>query len=1410
MQESNAMGVLGALGTLETSDASKRLWRRSARSKSRKGWLLALLAGACGPDEDDPAGAFAAQGLTIGDGQAERIASADAYTLFEADPVRPIAVLEKSGLVAVTNTVDGYLEILRPTRRSAAPCGAVQVGLQPVAVAVVEEGESSAELWVVNHLSDSVSVIALDTKGCRAEVARTVQVGDEPRDIVVARDASGRARVFVATAHRGQNHPQEGARLGTDLILPPGQKAAAGLADVLVFDPALPSAPPAVVNLFGDRPRALAVADGVVYAASFLSGNRTTVIPAETVAVRGLDSLDRVLARSEAGEWIEQEGELLLAPEARGVATIEGGLPAVAGRGRCFADPRDEAGSVGLQRLCVQTDAQNHPERVFVQSPGVVHPTCQCTSGDGTLQPLTSVIVKFFESPSVCGAAFTTFPDGSQGCWLDGDPEGPRTPAAAADRTPLPMAWNGQVKFSLPDRDVFAIRVDDLAVTQSFSGVGTVLFGLAVQPGTGKVFVTNTEAKNLTRFEGHGRSSSSTLIGHLHESRITVVDPAHAADAAAVEPVHLNTHLDYSQCCEKDADENAKSFAFPTAGVFSSDGSRFFFSALGSDKIGSVSAAAVGRGFDQDAARERDDLRDIFLNDNVAAPSGPVGLAIDTRRQRLYVKTHFDNQLVVIDTERERITGRVFLHDVEPESVSQGRSVLYNARLTSSHGDSACASCHVFGDFDGLAWDLGDPDAPTVTNPGPFTGPNLDLADFRSNKGPMTTQTLRGMANHGAMHWRGDRTRRFQDQPGEQPDFGSLDELNSFTEFDVAIQGLNGNDVDLEPEVFRSFGEFALQLTLPPNPIRRLDDTLTPDQSEARALYFGCAQMSDEQFDARTCTGLDGTQVEIAAATASCLCQRNFIVDVLRHVPEVLRFAEGFAALLADADQRSRLEALAADTSQLPEPRRAQVADAAARFSAGNTAWLSAELQPDDSGLVSESLGAALADSGQGLLQVLDASNAHQTPTGASLAALVFDAIAPAATPADTPRDREGLARIFELLAQTAGFSEPVRADEQNRGTSAFRNLLTGCDISEPAECNLRVTDGFLTCNGCHQLDPNGNAELGVERPGFFGTDGNYSVEGESQVFKIPHLRNMYQKTGMFGSASDPFFLPESVLGPRRGGFFAPDTAFTGEQVRGFGFLHDGGVDTMHRFHGANAFRREDGNDDALDPFFPRDSERAACVSRFRQAPSSAFEAAPEPLRPLLGLCVEAGPLPEACFLQATSEECQAALQATGEALTLPDLSRAFAEEVLPLCFQLGSMLEGGSESGVCYPSGLRERAQMESFMLAFDTNLKPAVGQQVTLDADRFDDPSLTLLLAAAEHGDCDLALRQNGKGWVVVQPNAAAPSSSWVRDRRGTRQPLAELSTSAGPVTFTCHPHRLEQAEARRAAFQRSQPAR
>ena len=39
----------------------------------------------------------------------------------------------------------------------------------------------------------------------------------------------------------------------------------------------------------------------------------------------------------------------------------------------------------------------------------------------------------------------------------------------------------------------------------------------------GNVYVSNTEARNEIRFEGHGHSST-TLRGHLHESRIAILD----------------------------------------------------------------------------------------------------------------------------------------------------------------------------------------------------------------------------------------------------------------------------------------------------------------------------------------------------------------------------------------------------------------------------------------------------------------------------------------------------------------------------------------------------------------------------------------------------------------------------------------------------------------------------------------------------------------------------------------------------------------------------------------------------------------------------------------------------------------------------------------------------------------------
>lgn len=57
----------------------------------------------------------------------------------------------------------------------------------------------------------------------------------------------------------------------------------------------------------------------------------------------------------------------------------------------------------------------------------------------------------------------------------------------------------------------------------------------------------------------------------------------------------------------------------------------------------------------------------------------------------------------------------------------------------------------------------------------------------------------------------------------------------------------------------------------------------------------------------------------------------------------------------------------------------------------------------------------------------------------------------------------------------------------------------------------------------------------------------------------MPHLRNAYQKVGMFGMIQASFFG-------------RMDSSDQGPQVRRFGFLHDGSTDTLFRFFHATVF----------------------------------------------------------------------------------------------------------------------------------------------------------------------------------------------------------------------------------------------
>src|SRR5262249_30532407 len=109
-------------------------------------------------------------------------------------------------------------------------------------------------------------------------------------------------------------------------------------------------------------------------------------------------------------------------------------------------------------------------------------------------------------------------------------------------------------------------------------------------------------------------------------------------------------------------------------------------------------------------------------------------------------------------------------------------------------------------------------------------------------KGPMTTQSLRGLADAGPMHWRGDRT-------GGVTGGDPLDEQLAFKAFNPAFMSLLGRGSQLTDAEMQAFTDFILTVRYPPNPIRALDDVATSTQAAGENFF------TTQIVDAKTCNG---------------------------------------------------------------------------------------------------------------------------------------------------------------------------------------------------------------------------------------------------------------------------------------------------------------------------------------------------------------------------------------------------------------------------------------------------------------------------------------------------------------------------------------------------------------------------
>lgn len=383
------------------------------------------------------------------------------------------------------------------------------------------------------------------------------------------------------------------------------------------------------------------------------------------------------------------------------------------------------------------------------------------------------------------------------------NPELPKAPKTAL----IVAADDPRVTADLPDRDIAKIDVNSLTVTGYVSGVGTHLFDIAVGPA-GDLFCANSESLNLTRFEPE-------LNGDFTRHRLTKV----GLDVGEVSR-HFDLNPGHSRQLELDPASIAVALAQPTSLAFTIDG-KVWVTAFNSDRVALVDWITG-------TIEQRVDLR---TEQKAGLVRGPRAAVLSRDGSQLYVYNKLSDTLGTVRTETGTLISEtpVASSDPMPDEIRAGRGLLYDARL-SGNGTMSCATCHLDADRDGLAWDLGDPGGEITS----VAAADLGLHDFslinrtlHPMKGPLTTQTLRGLALNDAspvdptsgearpaeaivtkFHWRGDKP--------------------SIQSFNSTFPQLMGGSL-LSAEQMDQMAAYLLSIRLHPNPFRRTDRTLATE-----------------------------------------------------------------------------------------------------------------------------------------------------------------------------------------------------------------------------------------------------------------------------------------------------------------------------------------------------------------------------------------------------------------------------------------------------------------------------------------------------------------------------------------------------------------------------------------------------
>ncbi len=666
---------------------------------------------------------------------------------FESPHVHPIARV--GDYVLVVNTPDARLSIFDKSGDELALLREVRVGIDPVTVRA-KDGNTA---WVVNHLSDDISIVDL-TLGT---VVHTLNVGDEPTDVVFVDDPI----------------EDDGSKWA---VLSLSQEDR-----VIVCDAEFPYSLFGVIDIPGADPRSLALDENGtgVWVSVFESGNNTTFA-------------SRALVNDPLNPW------------------GAGNLPPF--------------------------DPPLNPDL------------------DPALMPTNGVIVR-----KVGGA------------WLDemgGD-------------------WSPLITWDLLDIDLVHIDVTSAVpvISTTVTGVGTLIHDVAVN-SNGDVWAVNIEAFNEVLFE-------PKLKGEAVRNRITQVP----AGTTTPQAFPLNPHISFGPPgLPNPASSQAlkdQSLAIPTEVLIARNGTvrEIYVSGIGGERLvvlnpnngavkrrlsvpeggtglvmlpgGTGVVQPLGQAPGRDRKGTSAEELEIFYR---AAIKGGDLLMVNRFLNRVHVIDPFTG-----DTGEWVPIGKSDW-DPTPTDVKNGRRFLYTGS-ESAHGTFACASCHPSGNMDAIAWDLGNPAGDMVTlnhaNP-PFT------FDYHPLKGPMVTQSLRGLQDHNPLHWRGDKL--------------------GFTDFNGAFESLLGGS-QLPTQDMLDFEAFTLAVLYPPNPFNDLDNLIQGPFEQGGDPAQGAAQFDTLCERCHVLPTGTGNDVQFLG---NVFGNQNFVVPQLRNLYE----KEGFVDFTGPNNKR--------------------------------------------------------------------------------------------------------------------------------------------------------------------------------------------------------------------------------------------------------------------------------------------------------------------------------------------------------------------------------------------------------------------------------------------------------------------------------------------------------------------------